>query len=140
MMDVYQKERDEFGQMQRIAQQFAPKFMATYTVSYTVPKAGVTIDFTGRTSGPMSLPVLADREIDRRPDTSPWFSLVNVQLSKAFTSGFEIYGGCKNILNFIPKDPILFAEDPSSPYFDTTYNYAPIQGIKGFAGIRFTIQ
>ena len=68
------------------------------------------------------------------------FTVLNFQVSKIFDNGMEIYSGVKNILNFTPKDPILNWQDPSSPYFDTTYNYAPMQGIKGFAGVRFTIQ
>ena len=55
----------------------------------------------------------------------------------------------KNILNFIPKDPLLRPFDPfnkniavnnpNNYSFDTTYNYAPIQGIRGFLGIRWLI-
>jgi outer membrane receptor for ferrienterochelin and colicins len=140
LMDVYQKEADASGVIRKTAQQFAPRFSATYTVSYTFAKPALTIDITGRTNGPMSLPVLPDPTIDTRPATSPTYTILNLQVSKIFNGGFEVYGGCKNILNFVPRDPILFAEDPSSPYFDTSYNYAPVQGIKGFAGIRFTIQ
>jgi outer membrane receptor for ferrienterochelin and colicins len=140
LMDVYQKEKDKTGIERRIAQQFAPEFSATYTVSYTFSKPSITLDLSGRTNGPMSLPVLPDPSIDPRPSRSPTYTILNFQITKIFNSGLEIYGGCKNILNFVPRDPILFAEDPSSPYFDTSYNYAPIQGIKGFAGIRFTFQ
>jgi outer membrane receptor for ferrienterochelin and colicins len=61
-------------------------------------------------------------------------------------------GGVKNLLNFVPKYSLIRAFDPfdrtsgdlsSNPNgysFDTEYNYAPLQGIRGFAGIRFIIQ
>jgi outer membrane receptor for ferrienterochelin and colicins len=140
LMDVYQKEPDDEGKLTKIPQLFAPKVSGTYTVSYTFGNSGYSIDLTGRTNGPMTLPVLADRTVDRRPSKSPWFTQLNLQVTKVFDNGLEIYGGGKNLLNFVPKDPILFAEDPSSPYFDTTYNYAPMQGIKAFLGVRYTIQ
>jgi outer membrane receptor for ferrienterochelin and colicins len=52
-------------------------------------------------------------------------------------------------LNFLPKDPLLRPFDPfdknisvDSPNgysFDTSYNYAPMQGIRGMIGVRWTI-
>ena len=138
-MDVYQKEQDNAGNEVRVQQLFAPSLSATYTLSYTFAKPNLTLDITGRTNGPMKLPVL-DRAFDQRPDMSPTYTMLNFQISKVFDNGIELYSGLKNILNFTPKDPILNWQDPSSPYFDTTYNYAPMQGIKGFAGVRFTIQ
>jgi outer membrane receptor for ferrienterochelin and colicins len=101
----------------------------------------------GRVNGPMYLPVVPN---DYRPENSPWYTIMNFQISKQFMNGLEMYGGVKNLLNFVPKDPLLRPFDPfdknitvNNPYgytFDTTYNYAPIQGIKGFAGVRYTFQ
>ncbi|WP_157282820.1 hypothetical protein [Pedobacter antarcticus] len=63
----------------------------------------------------------------------------------------EIYGGVKNLFNFVPKDVLMrpfdpfnkTADDPiSNPKgytFDTAYNYAPLQGIRVFAGLRYQI-
>jgi outer membrane receptor for ferrienterochelin and colicins len=134
VMDVYQVEDGV-----RQDQLFAPSFSGTWALSYSFLKPGITIDFTGRTYGPMALPVQRDFG-DQRPDRSPWYSLANVQVTKIFNSGLELYGGVKNLFNFVPKDPLLHPEAPFSDQFDTTYNYAPVQGIKGFAGIRFTLQ
>jgi outer membrane receptor for ferrienterochelin and colicins len=95
-------------------------------------------------TGPMRLPVVPD---DYRPEYSPWFSIQNIQLTKRFKNGVEIYGGLKNLLNFIPDDPILRPFDPfdkqieiNNPNgytFDPTYNFAPMQGIRGFIGVRW---
>jgi outer membrane receptor for ferrienterochelin and colicins len=139
IMDVYQIDKNELGEDEKIPQLFAPRVSGTWTVSYSFLRSGITLDLTGRTNGPMALPV--QREFgDERPDKSPWFSLVNLQVSKVFNSGIEVYGGVKNLLNFIPKDPLLNPQAPFSDFFDTTYNYAPVQGIKGFGGIRYTFQ
>lgn len=147
LMDVYQVEKDSTGNEIKIPQLQAPSFSGTFTVSYKFNKMNLTVDYTGTVTGPMYLPVLAN---DFRPDQSPWFSIQNVQLTKKFKYGIELYGGVKNILDFVPKDPILRAFDPfdknitvNNPNgytFDPTYNYAPIQGMRGFLGVRFILQ
>lgn len=146
LMDVYQISTSQEGEI-KTPQLFAPRVSGTYALSYSIDKFGLTLDLTGRLNGPMDLPVVPN---DFRPQKSPWFTLMNFQLSKTFTTGLEIYGGVKNLLNFIPKDPLLRPFDPfdknvnsNNPFgytFDTTYNYAPVQGIKAFGGLRYTIQ
>ena len=56
----------------------------------------------------------------------------------------------KNLFNFTPKDPILrpfdpFDKDtgtnnPNGYEFEPSYGYAPMQKIRGFLGIRYTIK
>jgi len=121
-----------------------PDFTGTWTISYTFPKSDITLDYTGNVTGPMRLPVVLD---DYRPEYSPWFSIQNIQLTKRFKNGVEIYGGLKNLLHFIPDDPILRPFDPFDKHidvnnpngytFDPTYNFAPMQGIRGFIGMRW---
>jgi outer membrane receptor for ferrienterochelin and colicins len=77
--------------------------------------------------------------------------LVNLQLKHQFNDGFECYFGVKNLLDFVPSDPLMRPYDPfdrtaddvvSNPYghtFDTSYMYAPLQGARAFAGIRWSI-
>ena len=86
---------------------------------------------------------------------------MNLQVTKTFKKGWEIYTGVKNLLNFIPKDVYLHADDPftkaggkywdsngnarpdTNPNgytFDPSYNYASIQGAKGFIGVRWTMK
>ena len=137
-MDVYQKD-ESVGEETKVPQLFAPKVSGTYAVSYSLDRIGLTFDVTGRFNGPMKLPV-GPREIDPRPDESPWFTIMNVQIGKSFTNGMEVYGGVKNVFNFFPKNPLLEPENPFGKNFDTSYNYASIQGIKGFVGIRYTVQ
>jgi outer membrane receptor for ferrienterochelin and colicins len=146
LMDVFTMNRNEDGIFERIPQMHAPKFSGTFAVSYKFNKAGITIDYTGRVMGPMELPVVVN---DFRSSKSPWFSLQNIQVTKSVRRGLEIYGGVKNLFNFIPKDPLLRPFDPFDKYiginnpngytFDTTYNYAPIQGIRGFLGVRWIV-
>ena len=146
-MDVYRKERDENDQMQKSQQFHAPKWSGNYVISYNFPKR-FTVDLTGNWYGKMRLPILPN---DFRPEYSPFYMLTNIQLTKSFRK-IEIYGGLKNIFNFIPKNPLMRPFDPfnnnindpiNNPYrytFDTAYNYAPLQGIRGFIGLRYTIR
>jgi hypothetical protein len=75
---------------------------------------------------------------------------MNFQITKTVNDRLEIYGGVKNLLNFIPKDPLLRpfdpfdktigVDNPNGYTFDTTYNYAPVQGAKGLIGLRWTMK
>ncbi|WP_100075315.1 TonB-dependent receptor plug domain-containing protein [Chryseobacterium camelliae] len=144
-LDVYQKFDHEIN---KVRQLHAPKWSGTYAFTYRFPNA-LTVDFTGQVYGPMRLPVLPD---DYRPEYSPWYTLANIQVSRSFDSGFEVYCGIKNLLNFTPKDPLMRPFDPFDRYaddpvnnpkgytFDTAYGYAPMQGIRGFLGIKYTLK
>lgn len=148
-MDVYQMKEDQStGKLTRSDQFFAPKWSGNFAVSYTFP-ARFTVDVTGQVNGPMRLPLQKD---DYRPEYSPTFCLANIQITKKVGNRFEFYGGVKNILNFVPKETFMRPFDPFDKYvndpvtnpkgytFDTEYNYAPLQGTKAFAGIRYVIQ
>jgi outer membrane receptor for ferrienterochelin and colicins len=116
---------------------------------------GLILDFTGSTTGPLKLPKLSD--LDPRPDYSPTFNIINMQLTKIWDNRIETYGGLKNILNFIPPansiarsfDPfdknVMFDNQgiamvtPNNPYaltFDPSYVFTSNQGIRIFFGMR----
>jgi outer membrane receptor for ferrienterochelin and colicins len=145
--NVYQQEDKGTGKLEKIQQLFAPKWSGTFQLSYTLPKK-ITLDFTGTFTGPMRLPV---QKNDYRPAYSPWFSLANIQITKKFKNRMEIYGGAKNIFNFVPTYSLMRSFDPfdktvsdlvTNPNgytFDTEYNYAPIQGARGFLGLRYNL-
>ncbi len=144
-LDVYQKFDNE---REKSRQLHAPKWSGTYNLTYKF-KNNLAIDFTGQFYGPMRLPVLPN---DYRPEYSPLYSLANIQVSKSFESGFEVYCGVKNLFNFTPKDPLLRPFDPfdnnvndpiNNPNrytFDTTYGYAPMQRIRGFLGVKYNLK
>jgi len=143
-MDVFQMEDNGNG-LDRIQQLHAPKWSGNFVGTYTFPK-GVSIDLTGNWYGPMRLPILPN---DYRPEYSPWFCIANVQVTKKFDYGLEFYGGVKNLLDFVPDDPILRPFDPFDKYvddpvsnpngytFDPSYNYASMQGRRVFLGVRY---
>ncbi|MCE7066384.1 TonB-dependent receptor [Dyadobacter sp. CY326] len=135
------------------------KYTGVWSVSYEFQRAGLSVDYTGNIYGPMRLPILS--EDDPRARISPVWSLQNIQITKKFDNGLEIYGGVKNLLNFTPpansiarsNDPfdknVKFDEHgqvlatPDNPYrltFDPSYVFAPNQGIRGFLGLRYTLR
>jgi outer membrane receptor for ferrienterochelin and colicins len=143
-MDVFTKE----NQATKIWQIQTPRFTSNWSASYTTPKNGWTFDLTGVTTAPMRLPILPN---DFRSENSPWFSIVNFQVKKAIGGQFELYGGVKNLLNFIPQNPIMRPFDPfdkqvgdgANPFgytFDPSYNYAPLQKMRGFLGWRYVLK
>lgn len=143
-MDVYSVQDNENDLNVTVPQLHAPTVSATYALTYEIRKAGLVIDYTGRLYSPMHLPVL---ENDFRPGKSPWFVLDNVQLTKKLPKQLEIYGGVKNLFNFLPKNPLMRPFDPFDKHitennpngytFDTTYNYAPLQKRRVFLGLRW---
>lgn len=147
--DVYIMSKISNGKDKRNQQVQTPKFTANFLISYTNCKYNIIMDLSGNIYSPMLLPVL---ENDYRPNYSPWFSIINLQISKKISEKWFFYAGLKNLLNFIPKeDPILRPFDPfdksindpisnpSNYTFDTGYNYAPIQGIRAFFGVKYVI-
>lgn len=146
-MNVYQMEAAADGALERTVQMYAPNWSGNFLMSYTF-RHGWLVDLTGNWTGPMRLPILPN---DFRPEYSPWFCIANVQLSKKLENGIAIYGGVKNIFNFVPANPIMRPHDPfdktahdpvQNPHgytFDPGYNYASLQGARVFLGIRYQV-
>ncbi|TCV19079.1 outer membrane receptor for ferrienterochelin and colicins [Sphingobacterium alimentarium] len=143
VMDVYSVE-DGVKEWQMLTE----KAMGTWTIGYNLRRLGLTIDYTGNVIGPMRLPVLGPQ--DTRPDKSKAWSIQNIQLTKNFNNGLEIFGGVKNLLNWTPTrggieiisrahDPFERIDDPNLLPFDPSYVYGPNQGIRGFLGLRYNI-
>ncbi|MFN8356235.1 MAG: TonB-dependent receptor [Spirosomataceae bacterium] len=157
LMDV---SRVEEGVKSR--QLLTERMTGTWGVSYEFKKINLSLDYTGNFYSPMLLPLLSPE--DPRPSTSPTWSLQNIQFTKKLSDSFEVYGGVKNLLNFLPYTGVPFliarANDPfdkqvvfdangqvvatpNNPYrltFDPNYVYAPQQSRRGFLGLRYTLK
>lgn len=98
-------------------------------------------DFTYNWLGKQQLPTTSSNPIeDRLPDFSPSFSVMNAQITRTFSSTFEMYVGGENIGNYRQDKAILGADNPFGPNFDTSIVYAPIFGQMYYAGLRFKIK
>lgn len=157
LMDVYSVENNT-----RTRQLFTERFTGVWNIGYTIKKINLVIDYTGNVYSPMRLPLLSD--LDPRSQYSPWWSIQNIQLTKKFSKGLEVFGGIKNLLNWTPNkgNPFIIARTndpfdknvqfdnngqaiatPDNPYaltFDPAYVYGPNQGARGFLGMRYSFK
>lgn len=67
---------------------------------------------------------------------TPDFALLNAQVTRAFSIGFDLYLGAENLLGFRQADPILDAGNPNSFFFDGSYVWGPVAGRMIYAGMR----
>ena len=148
LLEAFKQEKDSNGTEIKTTQLLTPNFQGNAAISYTIPIINVALDYTSQVYSPMKLPVFPN---DYRPEFSPWFSLHNIQASKTHKL-VTYYVGVKNIFNFTPADPILRPFDPfdkrvndpvnnpNNYTFDPTYNYAPLQGVRAYFGVRFVLK
>ena len=68
----------------------------------------------------------------------PHFS-INSQITRVFSSKFEVYLGGENINNFKQDNPIIMASNPFDPMFDASIIHGPIFGSTYYLGLRFKI-
>ena len=98
-------------------------------------------DFTVNWLGKQQLPNTATNPVnDRMPEFSPSFSVMNMQITRTFSSVFEMYFGGENIGNYKQDKAILGSDNPFGPTFDTSIVYAPVFGQMYYAGLRFKIK
>ncbi len=124
----------------RRAQEFSPRVSSTFALSYTSARFGTIIDYTGRISGPMPLPVCVDAAgvtCAGIPLRSPWYSEQHLQLTRTVRSGFEITGAVKNLLNVVVPRPVFDARRPFDSDFQTNFVYGPMEGRRLQLGMRW---
>lgn len=98
-------------------------------------------DFTTNWLGKQQLPFTATNPVeDRLPEFSPSFAVMNAQITRTFSSTFEMYIGGENIGNYRQEDAVLGDHNPFGMHFDTSIVYAPIFGQMYYAGLRFKIK
>jgi outer membrane receptor for ferrienterochelin and colicins len=98
-------------------------------------------DFTYNWIGEQQLPYTASNPVAYQlPEFSPSYSLMNMQITRTFSSTFEVYVGGENIGNYTQDTAIVDSQNPFGPYFDATILYAPVFGQMYYAGLRFKIK
>jgi outer membrane receptor for ferrienterochelin and colicins len=98
-------------------------------------------DFTYNWLGKQQLPnTTTNPELDRLPNFSPSFAVMNAQVTRTFSSVFEAYIGGENIGNYRQNKAVLGATNPFGPNFDTSIVYAPVFGQMFYLGLRYKIK
>lgn len=129
-------------------QLLAPAWSGNFSLQYSFRRPAVVADISGQWYGPMKLPVLPH---DPRPEYSPWYCQLQASLTHRISGAFSWFITGKNLLNFLPQQPILRPWDPfdkqvndpvNNPHghtFDASYNYAPMQGRRVMLGLRISL-
>ena len=98
-------------------------------------------DVTFNNIGKQRLPSTASNPVQYQlPVYSDPYQLLNSQITKVFSSKFELYIGAENLTNVRQKNPILASDDPFGVNFDSTIIYSPIFGRAVYAGLRYKIK
>ncbi|MEQ8572484.1 MAG: TonB-dependent receptor, partial [Fulvivirga sp.] len=132
--------------------EFAQDYSGVATLNYRIKKAKMTVGYTARITGPMALPEVFDLDENgspmktARPTISKPFSFHNIQVSKDFSNGLNVYLGVQNLFDYRqPVSPLVGYNDPNanigfSNSFDTSYAYAPIHGRELYLGIKWELK
>ena len=101
-------------------------------------------DLTFQVTGPQRLPwTYQNPEAYRRPSDAPSFLTGNLQFSRDFAEGRQVYVGVENVTDYRQADPIIgvgpgMEGTPAfDPLFDASLVYAPIFGRTFYAGVRW---
>ncbi len=70
---------------------------------------------------------------------SPTVGILNLQVTKVFSSKFEVYLGGENVTNVRQPNPIISPDNPFGANFDSNFVYGPIFGSLYYAGLRYRI-
>lgn len=98
-------------------------------------------DFTVNWQGRKRIPdTRLNPEAYRLEEYSPDFVMLNAQISKTWWEKFEAYAGVENLLNYKQEDPILSADQPFGPYFDSSMIWGPLFGRNIYLGLRYKIK
>ncbi len=72
----------------------------------------------------------------QQEERSPSFFTVNAQINKEWRK-FEFFLGVDNLLDFKQEEPIVNAQNPFSPYFDSNFIWGPIFGRNIYLGAYY---
>lgn len=145
--EVMLAQRNQLGIIEKSQQVYAPRWSGVWQLGYEFQNEA-KIDFTANWNGAMRLPVF---ENDFRPEYSPAVHLINCRVSYPVHKNIQIYAGAKNLLNVTGRNPLMRPFDPfdknandpiNNPNgytFDTSYNYAPMQGFRVFGGLSLQL-
>ncbi|SHI66858.1 TonB-dependent receptor [Flavobacterium haoranii] len=100
-------------------------------------KFDATYNWLGKQRLPDTSTNLPQYQLD---EYSSSFGTLNAQITRTFSSTFEVYIGGENITNYKQNNAIIGADNPFGTYFDSSLVYGPLFGQMYYAGLRFKIK
>lgn len=123
---------------------FVNRFKGLLTLSYA--PGTWQFDLVTQFNGDSRIPDLSDNATAMAEtggnlmERSPFYVIMNAQVTKKLGQRWEIYFGGENLLNYTQKYAIVAASDPFGPDFDASMVWGPLSGIRGYAGFRFQLK
>jgi len=115
------------------------RYKGLLNLSYKTNLEKWQFDFTTQINGDSRLPdTQGNPEIYKRSEYSPVYAVLNAQITKYFRKWY-LYIGVENLTDFTQDDPVIAANDPFGPYFDSSIVWGPIMGRKIYAGLKIKI-
>ena len=68
------------------------------------------------------------------------YIMMNAQVAKDIGSRWSVYVGVENITDFNLSNPIVAANDPFGPYFDSSMVWGPVFGRMWYGGFRYRVK
>lgn len=121
---------------------FVNRYKGLVTMSYA--PGTWQFDFTTQFNGDSRVPNLAGNataiENGQNIGRSPFYIIMNAQITKKLGKCWEIYVGGENLTNYTQTHPIIAASDPQSDDFDASMVWGPLSGIRAYLGVRFQVK
>ena len=127
------------GELMR--QPLTNRYKGLLTASYKTPLGLWQFDATFALNGGGRLPK-AYTTTDGTPswkESYPAYGQLNAQITRTFRH-FSVYIGGENLTDYKQKKPIIDAAHPWSSTFDPTLVWGPMQGARGYIGIRYNLK
>ena len=124
------------NETQTVERALTSRFKGVLNLSYATRFRIWVFDITGQLNGPMRVPVAGGniQESYHSPTYGQLFAQVTRKIGHA-----EVYVGCENITDYRQKDPILGADDPFGPQFNSMNVWGPLMGRKFYVGVRWNL-
>lgn len=109
-------------------------------LAYETPsewKFDATVNWFGNKRLPSTSSNPQEYQLEER---SPDYWTVNAQITKKFSSRFDIYVGVENLLDYRQSTAIVASDEPFGDYFDASMIWGPIFGRTTYAGLRYKIK
>jgi outer membrane receptor for ferrienterochelin and colicin len=109
-------------------------------MAYTT-RSNWKFDYTIQWLGKQRLPLTESNPAEYKlNEYAPRYMLMNAQVTKDFKTAWSVYLGVENIGNFRLQNPMVSADNPFGPYFDSSMVWGPVFGRMVYAGFRYRIK
>ncbi|HWA32797.1 MAG TPA: TonB-dependent receptor, partial [Cyclobacteriaceae bacterium] len=124
----------------RLQRPLIPKDRAFANLSYKT-KNNWVFDYTLQRVGKQRIPnTTANPSEYQLASFSDPYVMMNAQVTKDLGAKWSVYLGVENMTDFKLSNPIVAANDPFGPYFDSSMVWGPVFGRMYYAGFRYRVK